>query len=258
MQFQVIPYADIERMEQAIGLMLLAQSEGLHPVTAFRRFHVMEDGRPAMKAEVVLAEYQKLGGKCEWLSDPADRHEQRARWTIDGITKEIGFTFREAIDAGYVKEKSNWLKDPAAQLRARAVTRAVRMMRPEVLGGLRTPEELADIPVETAPATWTPAPAAAGPSPEAVAHALAADHLAPPPAAAPSLPAPAAVPAQAQIGDLFGDDTPAALAYLVSLGWIKAGQTFANLNQGHEARIRKGLEKFRDAARKAYQIQGAQ
>jgi hypothetical protein len=173
----------------------------------------------------------------------------------------------EAMAAGYVKQGSNWVKDPAAQLRARAITRATRMLCPRALGGLSTPQELADVPIEataeTAP-TWTPAPLAPI-SPATIAHALAADHLlAPSPApeaATAAAPAPTAaagaIPAQALIGDLFGADTPAALAYLVSLGWIKPGQTFANLNQGHEARIRKGLEKFRDAARKSYQTQGA-
>ena len=255
--------------------MLIAQSEGLHPVTALKRYHIMEDGRPSMKSEVVLAEFQNLGGDVEWITEADDRLQQRGRWTYKGKTKEIGFTIIEAQAAGYVKDKSNWVKDPASQLRARAVTRAVRMLAPQVLGGLRTPEELADIPPDPAP-SWTPATAAT-PSPapaaetapqaapglpapasgittETAAKALAADHL---PAVASGSPA-AADPGHKPATDegvpgLFGpDDAPIVLAYLVKLAWIRPGQTFLNLNKGHEARIRKGLSAFLDAARKSW------
>jgi hypothetical protein len=277
----LIPFPDLERMaatlfragmfklktpEQAVGLMLIAQAEGLHPMHAFLRFHIMEDGRPSMKSSAVQAAFQERGGKVEWLTEADDRLNQRARFTSrDGIVKEIGYSIIEAQAAGYVKALSNWVKDPASQLRARTITRGVRMLDPAVLGGLYSPEELIDIPADNSgpvPPSWTPAQATAGISPATAAAALAADHItlpAAPAAEAAKAPAsaPSAVPAQALIGDLFGADTPAALAYLVSLGWIKPGGTFANLNQGHEARIRKGLEKFRDAARKSYQTQGA-
>lgn len=271
----VIPFADIAKMaevfftakmyklktpEQALGMMLLAQAEGLHPVTALMRYHVMEDGRPAKKAEVVLADFQDLGGKCEWISDAADRNEQKAKWTYGTVTQTIGFTMGEAMAAGYVKQGSNWVKDPAAQLRARAITRAVRMLCPRALGGLSTPQELADVPIDATAETWTPAPPApVAIAPATAAAALAADHLptAPATAAAPAPTAAAvAVPEQARIVDLIGKDAPAVLAYLVGLGWIKAGQGIENLNQGHEARIRKGLPKFLDAARKAYTTTG--
>ncbi len=274
MQLTVIPFSDIAKMaqvfydarmyklktpEQAIGVMLLAQAEGLHPVSALMRYHVMEDGRPSKKAEVVLADFQDLGGKCRWLSDAADRNEQKAEWTYDGITQVIGFTMGEAMAAGYVKQGSNWVKDPAAQLRARAITRATRMLCPRALGGLSTPQELADVPIDATPETvptWTPAPAApVAISAATAAAALAADHLPTEAATVPAAPA-AAVPAQAPILDLIGKDAPAVLAYLVGLGWIKAGQGIENLNQGHEARIRKGLAKFLDAARKAYTTTG--
>lgn len=285
MQTGIVPFADLERMaltlfkagmfklktpEQAIGLMLIAQSEGLHPVTALRRYHIMEDGRPSMKSEIVLAGFQRIGGEVVWLTEADDRLQQRARWTYKGNSKEIGFTIVEAQAAGYVKQGSNWVKDPAAQLRARAITRAVRMLAPSVLDGLRTPEELADIPPDppgNAPTGWTAAPASS-PAPAADKGATASPaaqdaDFTPAPAPAPA-PVASAGPAASEQGHpaatadqgvpgLFGpEDAPIVLDYLLSLGWIRAGQTFEHLNKGHEARIRKGLSPFLAAARKAW------
>ena len=76
----IVPFNDIERMalavsksqlfgmktpDQAIALMLVAQSEGLHPARAAMEYHVIQ-GRPALKADAMLARFQAAGGKVEW------------------------------------------------------------------------------------------------------------------------------------------------------------------------------------------------
>ncbi len=68
-----IPYSDIERMgmvlvksqlfgiktpEQAIALMLVAQSEGKHPATVAKEYDIIA-GRPALKAQAMLARFQE-------------------------------------------------------------------------------------------------------------------------------------------------------------------------------------------------------
>jgi len=40
--------------EQAYTLMLLCESEGLNPIEALRRYHIIQ-GRPAMRADTMLA-----------------------------------------------------------------------------------------------------------------------------------------------------------------------------------------------------------
>jgi len=76
----IIPYSDIERManaitasklfgvktqNEAIALMLIAQAEGMHPATAARDYHVIQN-RPALKADAMLARFQQAGGSVEW------------------------------------------------------------------------------------------------------------------------------------------------------------------------------------------------
>ena len=171
---EIIPFNDLQSMaravaaggmfpsvkspEQAITLMLLAQAENLHPMNALRRFHII-DGKPSMRADTMLASYRAKGGRAIWVTKADDTGKQVARWTYDGNDLEIGYTIDEARKAGYVRQGSNWTKDPASQLRARAITRAVRMLCPEVVVGIYTPEELEDV-ANTSGAPIKPMPAA--------------------------------------------------------------------------------------------------
>ena len=76
----LVPVADIERMalavaksglfgvrtaDEAMALMLIAQAEGQHPAIAARDYHIIQ-GRPALKADAMLARFQNSGGKVEY------------------------------------------------------------------------------------------------------------------------------------------------------------------------------------------------
>ena len=54
-----------ETVEQAISIMFIAQAEGRHPALASRDYHVIK-GRPALKADAMLARFQQEGGIVEW------------------------------------------------------------------------------------------------------------------------------------------------------------------------------------------------
>ena len=59
---------------------------------------------------------------------------------------QAGFwTIEMARTAGLVKEKSNWVKIPTDMLVARAQSRLARMVYPDLLAGLYTPDELIDM-----------------------------------------------------------------------------------------------------------------
>ena len=51
--------------EQALALMMLAQAEGMHPMVAARDYHII-NGRPALKADTMLARFQQAGGSVHW------------------------------------------------------------------------------------------------------------------------------------------------------------------------------------------------
>ncbi len=55
----------IKTPDQAMSLMLLCQAEGMSPVIAVRDYHIIQ-GRPALKADAMLARFQSAGGKVRW------------------------------------------------------------------------------------------------------------------------------------------------------------------------------------------------
>src|SRR5512146_107229 len=52
--------------EQAVALLLLAQSEGLHPMRAIQEYDIIQ-GRPALKPAAMLARFQRDGGKVKYI-----------------------------------------------------------------------------------------------------------------------------------------------------------------------------------------------
>jgi len=134
----------------AIGLMLLCQSDGLHPVQAMRRYHVIS-GRPAMKAETMLAEFQANGGKITWLR--CDTTGAKAEFMSPGMGAPctVEWTESDARSAG-VLANPTWKKFPRAMYRSRVVSEGVRMSMPGVVLGIYTEDEAEEIVRHETPA----------------------------------------------------------------------------------------------------------
>jgi hypothetical protein len=137
----------VKNEAQATALMLLCQAEGLHPVMAMRRYHIMNTGRPAMRAEAMLAEYQARGGRVTW----EERNQSVVRATFtnrNGESLTVEWTIAMAKDANLLGNQT-WGKYPRQMLTARVISEGVRTMMPEVVVGIYTPEEIEDMePVE--------------------------------------------------------------------------------------------------------------
>ncbi len=55
----------IQNSSQAFCLFAICSAEGLHPVTALKRYHIIE-GKPSMRADAMLAEFIAKGGGALW------------------------------------------------------------------------------------------------------------------------------------------------------------------------------------------------
>lgn len=55
----------ITKPAQATALFLLCQSEGLNPIAALRRYHIVQN-RPTMRADAMQAEFETRGGGIFW------------------------------------------------------------------------------------------------------------------------------------------------------------------------------------------------
>lgn len=148
----------IKNEAQAVALMLFAQSENLHPMTAVRDYHIM-NGKPSMKADTMLARFQSAGGKACWerYDDQAvigafshNGNSVRIEWTMErakAIHQEVwddGPNGRRRTSKP-ITDKDVWKYYPRNMLRARCTSEGIRAVMPGVLCGLYTPEEIQDM-----------------------------------------------------------------------------------------------------------------
>jgi hypothetical protein len=133
-----------ESVDQMLPLMIIAQSEGRSFASAVQDYSVIQ-GRPALKAEAMLARFQKSGGHVRWteLSDTrcaaVFSHAQ-----CDPV--EVDWDMPRAAKAG-LGNREMWKKYPRNMLKARVISDGVRTAYPACLGGLYTPEEVGDMEI---------------------------------------------------------------------------------------------------------------
>ncbi len=125
-------------------LALACIAENKNPIELARVYHII-DKRLSMRADAMLAEFRKLGGKVIWTATGDDGVAAKAKFTFEGVETEIGFTIDDAKRAKLIRAGGNWEKDPGAMLRARTTSKAIRMLCPEIVAGYYTPEEIEDM-----------------------------------------------------------------------------------------------------------------
>jgi len=152
----LVPISDIQTMaevaakskmfgfkntEEAMAIMLLCQAENLHPAIAMRDYHVIQ-GRPALKADAMLARFQQVGGKVDW-KEYTDEKVTGLFTHPQGGSLEVTWTLAKAKLIGIAK-KDNWQNYSRAMLRARCVSEGIRSVYPGCVVGVYTPEETQD------------------------------------------------------------------------------------------------------------------
>jgi hypothetical protein len=125
--------------DEAMAIMLLCQAENLHPAIAMRDFHVIQ-GRPALKADAMLARFQQAGGTVKW-EEYTDERVTGNFSHPNGGSVSVSWTFEMAKKIG-LTGKDNWRNYARAMLRARCVSEGVRTVYPGCVVGVYTPEEV--------------------------------------------------------------------------------------------------------------------
>lgn len=151
----IVPFQEMDQMADAIAksglfgmkdkasvlaLMAVAQAEGLHPATAARDFHIIQ-GRPALKADAMLARFQLAGGKVTWKEYTDDRVTGTFAHP-NGGELDVTWTIKQANQIGLVKPGSGWIKYPRAMLRSRCISEGIRSVFPGSVTGFYTPDEV--------------------------------------------------------------------------------------------------------------------
>jgi hypothetical protein len=249
----------IKSPDQAVALMLVAQSEGRHPASVASEYDIIQ-GRPALKSQAALARFQAAGGKIQWTSRGPTKCAAKFSHAQGGEL-EITWTMDRANAAG-LTGKQTWKQYPDQMLSARVVAEGVRAVFPACLNGVYLAEEVADFDSKPRPAKEVI---------ELVQEASSAKEV-------PSLPEPpkesvnnVESPNNAEIqgeivegeisweADWFTPEVAATLAdskevnaFLIGKKKIKEGQTWKDItDKEYQKRINTGLARFVEAVDRA-------
>jgi 5'-3' exonuclease len=139
--------------EGVLASIMLGRELGIPCMTALRQIHIIE-GRQALSAQLMVALVLK-SGFAEYF-EPVELSPQKCTWTTHRRGSRNPFTITHTIEmadkAGLLRrdregnlKESNWTKNPEDMLTARCSSRLARMIYPDVVGNLYTPEELQEI-----------------------------------------------------------------------------------------------------------------
>jgi hypothetical protein len=153
----IVPFVEMQQMAKAIAdsrlfgltdinqvlaLGMVAQAEGHAFATAARDYHVIQ-GRPALKADAMMARFQAAGGKVNW-EVYTDERVTGSFSHPNGGSLSVTWTIEQARSIGLVKPGSGWQKFPRAMLRSRCISEGIRSVYPGSVTGFYSPEEVAD------------------------------------------------------------------------------------------------------------------
>ncbi len=125
--------------EQALTIMLIAQAEGRHPMSAAKDYDII-NGKPAKKAEAMLRDFLLAGGKVEWHK-LTDEGAEATFSHPQGGSVRIDWNEKRMRQAG-ISNDSMYKKYPRPMYRSRCVSEGVRTVCPAATGGLYVPEEV--------------------------------------------------------------------------------------------------------------------
>jgi hypothetical protein len=214
------------KVEQGQVLALQCMTERKAPLEMAKTYHVIE-GKLSMRADAMLAKFQLSGGTVKWTR--RDDKVVEATFTLRGNSLPFRATLEEFIANGVAtgrdgKVKDNWRKFPRQMLTARVVSEAVRLLAPEVVFGVYTPEEIQDSAASApAPEIKTVTPVPADPTPNANLAKLEA---------------------------ILEPHADKANAYLVSKGHITAEQNFRDMPEALAAKVINNPKAFVEAINK--------
>jgi hypothetical protein len=144
----------VDTAEKALAIALQARELGIPMMAGFRLIAVIQ-GKPTISSEGMLALCQSRiqGFRFKVVSEDANHC---TIWMARPSGEYAGtYTMAEAKAAG-LHGKENWSKYPAAMLRARAISLTARVLAPDVILGVYTPDELGAITNEDGEVTALP------------------------------------------------------------------------------------------------------
>jgi hypothetical protein len=128
--------------EAVFSTIVAGRELGLQAMASLRGFHIVE-GKHQLSADLIRALVLRSGlavyFRCKERTAERCTFVTHRKGDPDPI--ELTYTIAEAQQAGLVKAKSGWEKSPTDMLVARAGSKLARLVYPEVVHGIYSPEE---------------------------------------------------------------------------------------------------------------------
>lgn len=136
--------------QAVLSTIMLGRELGLPAMASLRSVHVIE-GKHSLSASLMVAIILKSG--LSEFFEPIEFDEKHATWETKRVTARNPVKLTHTIEmarAAWSKgdeawNKSGWGRNPTDMLNARATARLARMVYPDILAGLYTPEELEEV-----------------------------------------------------------------------------------------------------------------
>lgn len=144
---EFVPKGLQNRPEAVLAAILKGHELDLPPMTALGSIHVV-NGRPGLSAELQRGLVTRAGHEIGFEEMSSTRVTCYGRRSDTGQELRVTWTMEDAKRAK-LSEKDVWRQYPRNMLAARASADVCRFLFSDVTGGLRTVEELEDIPPET-------------------------------------------------------------------------------------------------------------
>jgi hypothetical protein len=123
-----------EKTEQGKVLALACLTERMSPFKLLQKHHMVK-GRLTLRADYTLAEFKRIGGKCQWISKMNDAKKAEAHFVFQENDLTEAYTIDDAKREG-LADRDNWKKSTPDMLRSRLVTKVCRMIAPGIVAGM--------------------------------------------------------------------------------------------------------------------------
>lgn len=132
--------------EGVLATVMVGRELGIPAMSALRNIHVIE-GKHSLSSALMVALVLRSGlaefFEAVEFSDTAATFETKRVGARNPV--KLTYTIEMAKTAGLAKPNSNWTKNPMAMCIARAQAMLARLVYPDLLAGLYTPEEMTEI-----------------------------------------------------------------------------------------------------------------
>lgn len=145
-------YTKFKNAQSIFAVILRGRALGFDATTALDGFHVVE-GQPTLSAPLMIGKVMREPicdyFKCIETTPETATYITHRKDDPDDIAQKYTYTFTQAEKAEltgltYKGNKTNWHKRPETMLRWRCATELARMVYPDVVAGLYTPDEISD------------------------------------------------------------------------------------------------------------------